>query len=166
MKSLLLLPKNFALVTKQVLLSVGKRNDPALAGAISEFTTRLSRETDTSWHLIKPSGAEVLLARRDESEAVLSYIDDKDIVVLLDERGKMYSSEAFAETYQSLLTRSARIVFIIGGAYGVDERLQARADVTWSFSKLVFPHQIVRLLLVEQLYRAHMILKNHPYHHT
>lgn len=153
-------------MTKQILLSVGRRHDPDVAAAINEFTARLSREAPTSWQLIKPSGADELTARRVESASVGAYINDSDYVVLLDERGTQFTSEAFAATYDDILTRSERVIFIIGGAYGVDDSLHNRADLVWSLSKLVFPHQLVRVLLVEQLYRAHMIIKNHPYHHS
>lgn len=151
---------------KQVLLSVGKRHDPSLSAAIDEFTARLNREVETSWHLVKPSGADEPTARRVESAAVLDFIQDGDFVVLLDERGREVSSEALARLYERWLERYQRIVFVIGGAYGVDSTLQERADLVWSLSQLVFPHQFVRLLLAEQLYRARMITKNHPYHHS
>ena len=151
---------------KQVLLSVGKRHDPALQAAIDDFTARLSREVETSWHLIKPSGADEPTARRVESAAVLEFVRGDDFVVLCDERGKELSSESLAAQYDGWLTRPGRIVFVIGGAYGVDEALRARADYVLALSKLVFPHQVVRLVLAEQLYRARMIAKNHPYHHS
>ncbi len=151
---------------KQVLLSVGKRHDPALSAAIEDFTTRLNREVETVWHLIKPSGADELTARRVESAAVLDFVRSDDFVVLLDERGNELSSKALSAHYDDWLTRPGRIVFVIGGAYGVDEALRARADYILSLSKLVFPHQLVRLILTEQLYRARMISKNHPYHHS
>lgn len=151
---------------KQVLVSVGKRHDPALSGAIDEFTARLGREVETSWHFIKPSGTDEPTARRSESHAVLDFIHNNDYVVLCDERGKELSSEGLATTYDDMLARANRIVFVIGGAHGVDEQLHQRADFVWSLSKLVFPHQLVRVILVEQLYRARMITKNHPYHHS
>lgn len=151
---------------KQVLVSVGKRHDASLVGAIDEFTARLNREVETSWHFIKPSGADELSARRLESLAVLDFIQDSDHVVLLDERGNELSSEGLAATYDRALTHSTRLVFVIGGAYGVDYQLSQRADFIWSLSKLVFPHQLVRVILAEQLYRARMISKNHPYHHS
>lgn len=151
---------------KQVLISVGKRHDATVAAAIDEFTARLSREVSTSWQLIKPSGADEPTARRVESAAVLDFIQDGDFVVLCDERGREMSSEALAQHYDGWLERYQRIIFVIGGAYGVDDALRDRADIVWSLSQLVFPHQLVRLLLVEQLYRARMISKNHPYHHS
>lgn len=151
---------------KQLLLSVGKRHDPALSGAIDEFTQRLTREVVTSWQLVKPSGGDEVTARRLESTAVLAALKPDDYVVLLDERGEQYNSVELAHEYEKWLHQPGRIVFIIGGSYGVDERLHTRADTVWALSKLVFPHQVVRVILVEQLYRAHMITKNHPYHHT
>lgn len=151
---------------RQVLLSVGKRHDPSLLGAIEEFTQRLDREVETTWHLIKPSGADELTARRVESDAVLDFIRSDDFVVLCDERGREVTSEALAGLYDDWLTRGVRIVFVIGGAYGVDVLLRDRADFVLSLSKLVLPHQLVRLILAEQLYRARMISKNHPYHHS
>lgn len=153
-------------MAKQVIVSVGKRHDPQLAGAIDEFTSRLTREVPTEWHLIKPSGADELTARRTESLEVLEFLRDGDLVILCDERGRELSSVALATHYDQWIGRNQRIVFVIGGAYGVDDQLRARADVLLSLSKLVFPHQLVRLVLVEQLYRARMISKNHPYHHT
>lgn len=151
---------------KQVLLSVGKRHDPALQGAIEEFTARLDREVETSWHLVKPSGADEQTARRIESDAVLDFIRSDDFVVLLDERGREVSSAALARLYDGWLGRYQRVVFVIGGAYGVSSLLRERADMIWALSQLVFPHQLVRLILAEQLYRARMITKNHPYHHS
>lgn len=153
-------------MAKQVIVSVGKRHDPQLAGAIDEFTSRLTREVPTEWHLIKPSGADEMSARRAESLAVLEFIRDGDFVVLCDERGQELSSVVLAAQYDQWIERNQRIVFVIGGAYGVDDELRSRADVIWSLSQLIFPHQLVRLILTEQLYRARMISKNHPYHHT
>ena len=151
---------------KQVIVSVGKRHDPSLASAIEEFTARLNREVTTEWQFIKPSGADELTARRLESLSVADMLKTDDFVVLLDERGREVTSEALALLYDEWLGRAQRIVFIIGGAYGVDASLHERADAILSLSKLVFPHQVVRLVLAEQLYRARMISKNHPYHHS
>ena len=151
---------------KQVLLSVGRRHDALMAAAIDEFTARLGREVETTWHFIKPSGADEITARRTESLSVLAYVKDGDFVVLCDERGQQLDSVAFAGRYDEWLSQYQRIVWVIGGAYGVDTPLLRRANATVALSKLVFPHQVARLILVEQLYRARMITKNHPYHHS
>lgn len=150
---------------KQLLISVGKKHDPDLAAAITDFTERLNRSFPTEWLLVAPSGAEEPTARRVESAQVTAKLTDNDFVVLLDERGIQVSSEALAAHYGSWQGLNKRLVLVIGGAYGVSEGLRARADFIWSLSQEVFPHQITRLLLVEQLYRSQMILGGHPYHH-
>lgn len=151
---------------KQLLISVGKKHDSSLVAAIDDYTERLRKRSETTWLFPAPSGAEEAVARRVESAQVLEKVTSSDIVVLLDERGTQLSSEALATHYGVWEQSSKRLVFVIGGAYGVDDSLLQRADFTWCLSKHVFPHQIARLLLVEQLYRAQMINKNHPYHHT
>lgn len=150
---------------KQLLISVGKKHDPLLSGAIDEFTARLNRVFPTEWLLIAPSGADEPTARRVEGASVLSKCESNDFVVLLDERGSQVSSEALAAKYESWQGLNRRLVFVIGGAYGVSDELRQRADFIWSVSQEVFPHQIMRLLLVEQLYRSQTIIDGHPYHH-
>ena len=151
---------------KQLLISVGKKHDTNLVAAINDFTTRLGRVFPTEWLLLAPSGADEPLARRVESASVLAKITSNDFVVLLDENGLQMSSQALADNYHAWQALGKRLVFVIGGAYGVSDELQTRADFVWSLSQEVFPHQIVRLLLTEQLYRSQMIIDGHPYHHT
>ena len=87
-------------------------------------------------------------------------------MVALEERGKQLSSEGLAEFIQARANESTKkIIFLIGGAYGIDEQVLKRANFKWSLSQLVFPHQLVRLILSEQVYRACTILKNEKYHH-
>ncbi len=86
-------------------------------------------------------------------------------MIILDERGKLLDSPGLARLLQGPLNRSQPVMIIIGGAYGVNTALLSRADIIWSLSPLVFPHQLVRLLLAEQLYRAQEITAGHPYHH-
>jgi 23S rRNA (pseudouridine1915-N3)-methyltransferase len=84
----------------------------------------------------------------------------------LDERGKQFSSKKLADFIQARANESARkLIFLIGGAYGLDEAVLKRANYTWSLSELTFPHQLVRLILAEQIYRACSIIKNEKYHH-
>ena len=96
----------------------------------------------------------------------MSRLDPADYVVVLDEHGTLLDSPAFSKKIEMTFTRSRHLVFVIGGAYGVSGELLERADLVWSLSPLVFPHQLVRLLLAEQLYRAQEIAANHPYHHA
>lgn len=122
-------------------------------------------QSDVTWQLLPYSSADPSSARRAESDVLRSKIKDDDYIILLDERGQQLTSPALAASIDTWSAHRGRLVFVIGGAYGVDERLRERADFVWSLSSLVFPHQIVRLLLIEQLYRAQAINANHPYHH-
>lgn len=89
-----------------------------------------------------------------------------DYLVALDERGKQLSSKKLADFIQARANESTRkIVFLIGGAYGLDEAVLKRANYKWSLSELTFPHQLVRLILAEQIYRACSIIRNEKYHH-
>lgn len=101
-----------------------------------------------------------------ESEILLQLIKEEDFLVALDEGGKQYSSEELASFLQRRATESTKhIVFLIGGAFGLDASVLHRANLKWSLSQLTFPHQLVRLILAEQVYRACTILRNEKYHH-
>lgn len=100
-----------------------------------------------------------------EGERILSKIKDTDDVVCLAILGKMYTSEEFAKMLDEKMTYTTKdIVFVIGGSYGLSDAVYERSNTQISFSKMTFPHQLMRLILVEQLYRGFMILKHHPYH--
>ena len=104
--------------------------------------------------------------KKKEAELILQWIEKKDYLVALDERGKQFSSESLAGFVQSRANESTRrLVFLIGGAFGLDQLILKRANLKWSLSQLTFPHQLVRVLLIEQLYRAFTILRNEKYHH-
>lgn len=97
----------------------------------------------------------------------MSQIDKADYLILLDERGKMLDSPGLAKLIEErALQATKKIHFVIGGAYGVNDELRARANFSWQLSKLVFPHQLVRLMLSEQVYRACTILRGEKYHHV
>lgn len=97
---------------------------------------------------------------------ILQSLQKDDYLVLLDERGKQMTSEAVAGFIQARANESLKnVVFLIGGAYGVSEEIIQRANYKWSLSQLVFPHQLVRLILAEQVYRACTIIRNEKYHH-
>lgn len=154
---------------KITILAVGKKHDPKLLAAIEDYTKRLSHYTSIDWKLIEAkitgSMTEAQI-KATESSAILSYIANKDVVVLLDERGLQLTSPALAEKFQNFMNSGVKqVVIVIGGAYGVTEDLMQRADFIWSLSKLVLPHQLVRLVLAEQLYRVHTILAGEKYHH-
>lgn len=110
--------------------------------------------------------ADVRKMKELESEKVLKLIEATDFVVLLDEKGIHKSSTGLADDFRKVIEGGARrIVFVVAGAYGASDELKQRANQTWSLSKLTFPHQLVRLILAEQIYRAFTIIRNEPYHH-
>lgn len=105
--------------------------------------------------------------KKKEGEMILNFLKPEDFLIVLDERGKMLSSEKLAEFIQQRANESVKnLVFLIGGAYGISEEVMKRAHFKWSLSSLVFPHQLVRLILAEQVYRAATILRNEKYHHS
>lgn len=151
------------------ILAIGKKHDPKVLAPLLDYEKRLTHYCNFSWELVEAkisSSMSPEAIKKVESHVLLSRIQTSDTAILLDETGKMLSSPALAEKIQSYKNQSTkRLVFIIGGAYGVTNELQQRASITWSLSQLVFPHQLVRLILVEQLYRAHTIIAGEKYHH-
>ncbi len=147
------------------LLVVGKKHESWVSEGIERYQKRLKRPFDIEWVLLPHSAYEDLKARQDESERILLRLNANDFVILLDERGKTLDSPALSTLLTAKLDTSQPVTLIIGGAYGVDETVHRRADFVWSLSPLVFPHQLVRLILIEQLYRAQEIAHGHPYHH-
>ena len=101
-----------------------------------------------------------------EAELIFSKLNNSDYVILLDEKGKQLSSSAFAGELQSLMNQSIKqIAFVIGGPYGFSDEVYKRANRKLSLSEMTFTHQMVRLFLIEQIYRAFAILQGKPYHH-
>lgn len=104
--------------------------------------------------------------KQQEGNAILKIFDPGDYVILLDENGKSLASKKFASFLQKAMLRSEKhLVFIVGGAYGFSDAVKARADFQLSLSAMTFSHQIVRVLFLEQLYRAFTIIRGEPYHH-
>ena len=147
------------------IIAIGKKHDSWVADGIERYQSRLKKPYDTNWVLLPHSALSDAAARQDESERILSRMDSRDFVILLDERGDELDSPQVSRLLDRTFTAGRPVVLIIGGAYGVDDRVHQRADVVWSLSPLVFPHQLVRLILAEQLYRAQQIATGHPYHH-
>jgi len=152
------------------LWTIGKPHEPYVRQGIEEYSTRLGRYYPTEWKIIpQPRQAAVMSEeklKKTEAEHILSILGSEDHLVLLDERGRMLDSVQLARMIQDRGNDSVKnLVFLIGGAFGVDASLSKRANMTWSLSPLTFPHQLVRLILAEQLYRACTILRNEAYHH-
>lgn len=105
-------------------------------------------------------------SRKREEELILKKLQSHHYLILLDERGKSLDSIQWSNEFQQCMNQGIKtLIILIGGAFGVSDTIQQRAKQTWSLSKLVFPHQLVRLILAEQVYRAISILNNSPYHH-
>jgi 23S rRNA (pseudouridine1915-N3)-methyltransferase len=156
---------------KIIFCSIGKPHDTQLKLSIDTFTKRVSNYFSIDWLIIPPPKNAGVLSEVDlkKAEAALLFaqIAKEDYLILLDERGKNIGSPDVANLIQQRANESCkRIVFVIGGAFGVDAEVFKRANYVWSLSNLVFPHMIVRLLLSEQVYRACTILKNEKYHHV
>ena len=152
------------------LWSVGKGNESHVDEGIQLFTKRISNYYPVSWKIIPPiKNASALIEeelKQKEGEVILNMISKEDYLILLDERGKHFASEELASFIQSRANESRKnLIFLIGGAFGVSENVMKRADFKWSLSKLVFPHQLVRMILAEQIYRACSINRNEKYHH-
>lgn len=140
------------------ILAGGKKHPSWLAEATAEYEKRLKKPFQINWEFF-------------EEEKLLKHLKNwpftgRDYVILTDERGQNLSSPEFAKKLENLFINSKNIVIIIGGAYGFDAEIRAKADLLWSFSNLVFPHQIARLIVAEQIYRASEILAGSPYHHA
>ena len=148
------------------ILAIGKRHESWVSEGIERYDKRLKKPFLCEWVYLPHSAREGLAARQEESERLLSRLSGDEFVILLDERGKMIDSPALSRVLLSPLEYSKNVTIIIGGAYGVDDTLHRRADIVWSLSPLVFPHQLVRLILAEQLYRAQEIAAGNPYHHV
>ena len=147
------------------IIAIGKKHESWIVDGVERYSKRLQGSWKLEWILLPHSALEGPAARQEESQRILQKLDERDRVVLLDETGSLWDSPALSRQIQDQLDVSTQLVLVIGGAYGVNEALQRRANQTWSLSRLVFPHQLVRLLVVEQLYRASCIASGHPYHH-
>lgn len=147
------------------ILAVGKKHESWVVEGIERYQKRLRAPFTAEWNLIPHSSLEGHSARQEESERILSRLKPTDYVILLDEQGTLLDSPSLSTLLQDQASLSRSIVFIIGGAYGVDQTVHQRAQTVWSLSKLVFPHQLVRLILIEQLYRAQQISSGGKYHH-
>ncbi len=148
------------------ILAVGKKHEPWVVDGIERYIKRLGKPFDVQWVLLPHSSLDELRARQEESERILARLSTDEFVILLDEKGKMIDSPALSNLLLAPLESSKPTTVIIGGAYGVDDSVHVRTDFVWSLSPLVFPHQLVRLILIEQIYRAQEIARGGPYHHV
>lgn len=147
------------------IIAVGKKHEDWLNAGLQRYEKRLTGPFVITWDLVPHSSLEGEPARREESRRLLNKVSSNDHVVLLDETGTQMSSPELSSLFQDAFVHSKHVTLVIGGAYGVDETFKERANKVWSLSRLVFPHQLVRLILTEQLYRAQQIAVGSSYHH-
>jgi 23S rRNA (pseudouridine1915-N3)-methyltransferase len=154
------------------IISVGKLKEKYLKEGIDEYKKRLSRYCSIDIIEVMDEKAPESLSLKEEQQikekegqSVLKYIKDSTYVICLDLKGKMLSSEELSELIGDLgVTGNSNIAFIIGGSLGLSKDVLDRANYKLCFSKMTFPHQLMRLILLEQVYRGFRILKNEPYH--
>lgn len=153
-------------------ITVGKIKEKYLAEGIAEYSKRLTRYCKLDQVEVPDEKAPETLSDKEmeqikerEGERILSKVRDTAYVIALAIDGKQQSSEELAETMGKLSVEgNSEVVFIIGGSLGLSSAVLKRADIKLSFSKMTFPHQLMKLILLEQVYRAYRILKNEPYH--
>jgi len=155
---------------KIVLLVIGKTNEQYLIEGISQYQKRLKHYIQFEMleipNIKKAKNFSNTELMKRQGELILKQLQSSDHLVLLDDKGKNFTSSKLSEKLQSwMLSGKKRLVFVIGGAYGFSEDVYARGDEKLSLSKMTFSHQMVRLFFVEQIYRGYTILNNEPYHH-
>ncbi|MCG8578701.1 MAG: 23S rRNA (pseudouridine(1915)-N(3))-methyltransferase RlmH [Bacteroidales bacterium] len=155
---------------KVVLVVIGKTDESYLKSGIEIFEKRLKHYLPYEMKVIpdlkKTKNLSTKQQKTMEGELILQAFQPGDHVVLLDEKGKEFTSVDFAKLIEKRMVAGLkRLVFVIGGPYGFSDEVYAKANSKISLSKMTFSHQMIRLIFVEQLYRANTILKNEPYHH-
>lgn len=153
---------------KITLVQFGKTHFTFVESGVLEFVKRLKHyvkfEQTTLELPSKLRSADGLTVKKLEGELLLKKIQPQDFLVLLDEKGATYTSRAFASVLEKWANTQASCVFVIGGAFGFSEEVYARANATISLSSMTFSHQLIRLIFIEQLYRAYTIQRGEPYH--
>lgn len=148
------------------LICTGKTTDRIAFDGMREYAGRVERYGKFSIVEMEAGRGDDLQIKKKEGEALLKKLDAKDFLVLLDEKGKELTSGEFADIlrhHQKVATKN--LVFLIGGAYGFSEEVYQRANAKIALSRMTFPHQLVRVIFLEQLYRAFTIIKGEKYHH-
>jgi 23S rRNA (pseudouridine1915-N3)-methyltransferase len=152
------------------LIQVGKTRDRFIEEGVEVFRKRMVRyapfATETIPDLKNSRNLTMKEVQTQEGQLILKRIKNREYVILLDERGTEFTSISFAEHLNSLEGRVNQLLFVIGGSYGFSNEVYSRANEKISLSRLTFSHQLVRVLFMEQLYRAYTILKGEPYHHA
>lgn len=147
------------------IITVGAIKEKYLRDAIDEYTKRLRKFTNLEIIELKDENLnEIEKNKIKEAERIKKHIDKKDYIITLEIEGKQLSSEEFSKKIENTLIESSNITFIIGGSYGLADEIKALSNFKLSFSKMTFPHQLFRVILLEQIYRAYKIMNNENYH--
>ncbi len=147
------------------IITVGQIKEKYLKEAIEEYKKRISKYTNLEIIELKDEGlVEEEKAKKLEAEKIERQLNDKDYIVTLEIEGKEYTSLEFAEKLRTIQIENSNITFIIGGSYGLADSIKSKAKMHLSFSKMTFPHQLFRVILLEQIYRSYKINNNENYH--
>ena len=147
------------------IITVGQIKEKYLQDAIKEYKKRLSKYTNIEVIEVKDEGlVEEVKAIKLEAEKIKKHINDRDYIVTLEIEGKQMTSVEFANKIDNILIENSNVEFIIGGSYGLSDDIKNMSRLHLSFSKMTFPHQLFRVLLLEQIYRAYKINNNESYH--
>ena len=147
------------------IITIGSIKEQYLKDAIEEYKKRIKKYTNLEIIELKDEGlVEETKAIRMEAEKIEKNLNERDYIITLEIEGKEYDSIEFAEKIRNIQIENSNIVFIIGGSYGLYNSIKAKAKMHLSFSKMTFPHQLFRVLLLEQIYRAYKINNNESYH--
>ncbi|MGB9745786.1 MAG: 23S rRNA (pseudouridine(1915)-N(3))-methyltransferase RlmH [Bacteroidales bacterium] len=156
---------------KVVFLVTGKDAEQWITVGVEKYSGRIGKYVPFEYVVIpevrqKKTNNDAAVVKEREGVALLNRIQDSDYLVLLDQRGNKHTSESFAEWFQGMMNRSLkRCVFVAGGAWGFSEKVYQRANFMLSLSDMTFNHQVIRIMFLEQMYRALTILRGEPYHH-
>ena len=146
------------------IIAVGKIKEKYLIDAIKEYEKRLSKYTKLDIIEVPDVDYDINKTLEKERDSILKYISDKDYVITLDIEGNQLSSKQFASKINDTFNHNSDITFVIGGSYGLHETIKNLSKYSLSFSKMTFPHQLFRVMLLEQIYRAFKINNNETYH--
>ena len=147
------------------IICVGKIKEKFFDNAIDEYKKRLSKYTDLEIIEVPDEGlTDIKTSLKKESEKILKYLNTKDYIITMEIEGKQISSEELADKIDNIYNINSNITFVIGGSYGLSDDIKRLSNYKLSFSKMTFPHQLFRVILLEQIYRAFKINNNESYH--
>ena len=146
------------------IITVGKLKEEYFKDAVNEYLKRLSKYTKIDLIEVSDENYDIQKTLEKERDSILKHVNDKDYVITMEIEGKELTSIELSNKLNDTLINNSDITFIIGGSYGLHDDIKTRSNYSLSFSKLTFPHQLFRVMLLEQIYRSYKILNNETYH--